>query len=257
MSTLILRQGDCVEVMATLTTGSIDHICCDPPYGLEFMGKGWDRLVADPDVGMLARKGFTDMKGFAGFKMGLPSFSRTSNVRCRKCHKWRVSSNCCVCDEPAWPTAGQAQNLQMQLWHERWLEQCFRVLVPGGTIQAFSGTRTVHRLAAATSAVGFEDVFVRSWTYGSGFPKSHDVSKGIDKQLGAERKVIGRKGGRYNYGAEGSTSAPLGNISEARGDWDKAAQVTAPATPQAIQWSGWGTALKPAWEPVVIGHKPI
>ena len=75
---------------------------------------------------------------------------------------------------------------------EFWAE-CLRVLKPGGHVVAFSGTRTYHRMACAIEDAGFEVRDMLQWIYGSGFPKSHDVSKGIDKAAGAEREVIGRR----------------------------------------------------------------
>jgi site-specific DNA-methyltransferase (adenine-specific) len=98
------------------------------------------------------------------------------------------------------------------------------------------------------------------WVYGSGFPKSHDVSKAIDKAAGAEREVVGEKeypgAGRVN-----TNNLPRFNGSHyANGDVYQEAPkryATAPATPDAERWAGWGTALKPAWEPVIVARKPF
>lgn len=96
---------------------------------------------------------------------------------------------------------------------------CLRVLKPGGHLLAFGGTRTWHRLACAVEDAGFEIRDNIAWLYGSGFPKSLNVSKAIDKAAGVEREV--------------------------------------PTTDDAKRWEGWGTALKPAWEPIVVARKPL
>ena len=126
---------------------------------------------------------------------------------------------------------------------EFWAE-VMRVLKPGGHVIAASGTRTYHRLAVAIEDAGFEIRDMVSWLYGSGFPKSHDVSKGIDRAAGAVREVVGA---RHRADTGRNDSYGFGeNFS-----------VTAPATPEAAQWQGWGTALKPACEPWVLARKPL
>ena len=172
--------GDSLHVMRTLDADSVDAIVTDPPYGLTFMGKAWDR--------------------------GVPGV-------------------------------------------EYWTE-ALRVAKPGAHLVAFGGTRTYHRLATAIEDAGWEirDCFV--WAYGQGFPKSHDVSKGIDKAAGAERKVIGERKQRGRPKAhddefqKNTSSSPV-------------ELLTVPATDDAKRWDGWGTALKPAWEPAIIARKPF
>lgn len=164
--------GDCLEVMPTLEAGSVDAIVCDPPYGLSFMGKGWDHAV--PGV---------------------------------------------------------------EFW-----EAALRVAKPGAHLVAFGGTRLYHRLTCAIEDAGWEVRDCLSWLYGSGFPKSLDVGKAIDKASGVWRGRAGRV-----ISENGSMSAPNYERS------DKGA----PATPAAKQWDGWGTALKPAWEPIVLARKPL
>jgi hypothetical protein len=174
-------HGDCLEMMRELREASIDSIVTDPPYGLSFMGKGWDR--------------------------GVPGV-------------------------------------------EYWTE-AIRVAKPGAHLVAFGGTRTYHRLAVAIEDAGWEvrDCFV--WAYGQGFPKSHDVSKAIDNAAGAEREIVGStqfsrdmRGGNYGHVPDRAHSPTT-------------VYRTAPATDDARRWSGWGTALKPAWEPAVIARKPF
>jgi DNA modification methylase len=120
-------------------------------------------------------------------------------------------------------------------------EQCIRVLKPGGHLLAFAGTRTQHRMACRIEDAGFEIRDMIAWVYGSGFPKSLDVSKAIDKAAGAEREVVG-------YKKQGPRSMF---------DGGKPRAATLPATLPATLWSGWGTALKPALEPITMARKPL
>jgi DNA modification methylase len=168
-----IHHGDCREVMATLDAESVDSIVSDPPYGLSFMGKGWDH--------------------------GVPG---------------------------------------VEFWTE-----ALRVAKPGAHLLAFGGTRTYHRLACAIEDAGWEIRDCVMWVYGSGFPKSHDVSKAIDKAAGAERPRV--------PGGQGGNNAILG--ARKRGEAISGEAISG----EAIQWSGWGTALKPAWEPIIVARKPL
>ena len=128
-----------------------------------------------------------------------------------------------------------------------WAE-VLRVTKPGGHLVAFAGTRTYHRLAVAIEDAGWEIRDQLAWVYGTGFPKSHDVSKAIDKAAGADREVIARIPRPNSF-----DDAHLGG-----GGYAAQEQViSAPATPEAAEWQGWGTALKPAWEPIVLARKPF
>ncbi len=136
-------------------------------------------------------------------------------------------------------------------------EQCLRVLKPGGHLLAFAGTRTQHRMAVRIEDAGFEIRDMIAWVYGSGFPKSLDVSKAIDKAAGAEREVVGISS---VTGARQSRTMDDGNKGTRRtyqNDKPVVNSITAPATPEAKQWSGWGTALKPALEPITVARKPL
>jgi DNA modification methylase len=206
--------GDCRERMAEMEPASVDAIVCDPPYGLEFMGKEWDRLWHQ------SGKSVEPFKGTNVF---------------------------------ANPPRYGANSKAMQAWHEAWCVEAYRVLKPGGHLLAFGGTRTHHRLMVAIEDAGFEIRDCLMWLYGSGFPKSLDVSKAIDKAAGAEREVVGpstRHGGGndnlYDYG-KGLQTMGNGVVPD----------ITAPATDLAREWDGWGTALKPAWEPIVMARKPL
>jgi hypothetical protein len=183
---ITLRSGNCKEVLLNLEVGAV---ICDPPYGLEFMGKGWDRL---------------DLKGS---------------------------------EEP---------QKMMQTWHHEWLSVAYGSLRPGGVIKAFGGTRTFHRLAAAMEDAGFTDIHLEAWGYGSGFPKSMDVSKQLDGVLGKQSK------GFKTAGDDGRAAEFHQNLN-LRSDYG---YKYTPVSLDGQQWSGWGTALKPAWEPVVVGRKP-
>jgi len=146
----------------------------------------------------------------------------------------------------SWDSTGVAYDVTV--WQE-----CLRVLKPGGHLLAFGGSRTYHRLAVAIEDAGFQIRDQIMWVYGSGFPKSLNISKAIDKDAGAEREVVGYTDphdprtamARSIYGGEIQVGAGLGN------------PITAPATAQAKQWDGWGTALKPAHEPIVLARKPL
>jgi site-specific DNA-methyltransferase (adenine-specific) len=153
-----------------------------------------------------------------------------------------------------WDNTGIAYDVE--LWAE-----CLRVLKHGGHLLAFSGSRTYHRMAVAIEDAGFDIRDQIQWVYGSGFPKSHNISKAIDKMAGAEREVVGthnahRDGsirkqtiyaGIANEGKAGLAGKKGGGLTD----------ITAPATDAAKKWDGWGTALKPAHEPICVARKPL
>ncbi len=174
-----LHCGDCIEVMRSLPDASVDAVVTDPPYGIGFMGKGWDCAVPGDD--------------FAA--------------------------------------------------------EALRVLKPGGHLIAFAATRTVHRLTVALEDAGLEIRDQIAWVQWQGFPKSHDVSKALDQHHGAEREVVGlgkyADRGRVRSGAQCDAGPSEGST------------ITAPATEDARTWEGWGTALKPAYEPCVLARKPL
>lgn len=127
---------------------------------------------------------------------------------------------------------------------ESFWREALRVAKPGAYLLAFGGTRTYHRLACAIEDAGWEIRDCLGWLYGSGFPKSHDISKAIDKAAGAEREVVGVSA-RHGGGSS--------DIFPERGT----NPLTAPATDDAKRYDGWGTCLKPAWEPIVMARKPL
>jgi site-specific DNA-methyltransferase (adenine-specific) len=146
----------------------------------------------------------------------------------------------------SWDASGVAYDVRV--WQE-----CLRVLKPGGHLLSFGGSRTYHRMACAIEDAGFQIRDQIMWVYGSGFPKSLNISKAIDKAAGAEREVVGHTDphdprtamARSIYGGDIQEGAGIGN------------PITAPATAEAELWDGWGTALKPAHEPIVLARKPL
>lgn len=140
-----------------------------------------------------------------------------------------------------WDSTGIAYSVE--LWSE-----CLRVLKHGGHLLAFSGSRTYHRMVVAIEDAGFEIRDQIMWVYGSGFPKSLDVSKAIDKAAGAERQIVSSV---FRGNNAGKQSGIVGKTVP------RTDTITTPATDEAQQWSGWGTALKPAHEPIVMARKPL
>jgi DNA modification methylase len=148
-----------------------------------------------------------------------------------------------------WDSSGIAYSVE--LW-----QQCLRVLKPGGHLLAFSGSRTYHRMVVAIEDAGFEIRDMISWISNKTFPKSLNIGKAIDKAAGAEREVIGKHAAPAGKSAVMTGSRTVTEAGFwARGDTD--VDITAPATDEAKQWDGWGTALKPTVEPIVMARKPV
>ena len=226
--------GDCVEVMRGLPDNSVDSIVTDPPYGISFMAKDFDspsKMLGQMSTGHEQRGGFayggTHSRGYA-----------------------------------------DNDNEIFQAWSERWLTEAFRVLKDGGHLIAFAATRTVHRLTVAVEDAGFEIRDQLGWCYYSGFPKSMNISKQIDRMAGAEREVVGYHdhalGMRYNLKRlydlkeQGKTKTDDNrDLLTAIKYAEQSRNITKPATEEARYWEGWGTALKPSYEPCVLARKPI
>ena len=160
---LDLRLGDCIEVMKSLPDNSVDSVITDPPYGIGFMNKEWDdpkkhkELIERENKRAQERfeEGKSPVKG--GFSKGV---------------------------QPGLKIGGAKEGKWFQEWCELWAQECFRVLKPGGYILSFSAPRTYHRMATAFEDVGFEIRDQIMWLFGSGFPKSHNIGKAIDKRGG-------------------------------------------------------------------------
>lgn len=215
-----LYLGDCLEVMRSLPGNSIDTCITDPPYHLTSIVKRFGGENAAP-----AQYG-TD-----------GAFARASKGFMGK--TWDGGN---IAADPA-----------------TWAE-VYRVLKPGAILLAFGGTRTYHRMVCAIEDAGFEIRDTIAWVYGSGFPKSYDISKGIEAQMktgrsspkGQRMVAMGDEyeqtplAGTPNYGVTGNFT-----------NKDTGSKPMAITTPEAQLWHGWGTALKPAFEPIVVAMKPI
>lgn len=216
--TVDLLLGDCLEVMATMEPCSVDAIVTDPPYGLEFMGKEWDKLGGGVERTAKSAGGFgkdaaTNVNAFAAARVRYDSSAAS-----------------------------------MQDWHYRWAVAALRVAKPGAHLLAFGGTRTHHRLMCAIEDAGWQIRDTIMWVYGSGFPKSHNVANSIDKSLGMPNR------GR---------AIPTASTYQAS-DVEKKNKLTSNIVPPyearteaSAPWEGWGTALKPAWEPIIVARKPL
>lgn len=134
-------------------------------------------------------------------------------------------------------------------------EAALRVAKPGCHLLAFGGTRTFHRLAVAIEDAGWEIRDTVGWVYGSGFPKSHNVGKQLDKMAGAERDIIGP--GKWHSPGRTKAWGDGNKYGKQQTDGTDGKLLTAPSTEAAKTWDGWGTALKPAWEPVIVARKPF
>jgi site-specific DNA-methyltransferase (adenine-specific) len=156
-----------------------------------------------------------------------------------------------IVTDPPYGLSFMGKNWDHGVPGEAFWREALRVAKPGAHLLAFGGTRTFHRLAVAIEDAGWEIRDCVMWVYGSGFPKSLDVSKAIDTAAGVEREVVGIGDAR-----RASQSQPFGQGATQEASIDTR-NITAPATPEAQQWQGWGTALKPAWEPVIVARKPL
>jgi len=143
-------------------------------------------------------------------------------------------------------------------WHEAWLTEAYRVLRPGGVIKAFNGTRTFHHMAYAMQEAGLVDLRVESWNYGSGLPKSHNISLALDKDArghphgGRDPNKRAQSGSLKFEGAALATNRTGDGACGLSKNFDD----YFPLTEAAQRWEGWGTALKPSFEPVIVALKP-
>lgn len=225
-----LHLGDCLATLRGMADNSVDAVVSDPPYGLS---QHTPAEVLECLKAWLAGEVYQPKgKGFMGAA-------------------W-----------DAWVPGPE-------VWRE-----CLRVLKPGGHVLAFAGTRSMDLMSMAIRLAGFElrdavgyahdggGAPLLAWCFGSGFPKSHNVSKAIDREAGAEREVVGGRFYAYADSSRASNKA-IGhgltgcNIANPGGFLGSQIPITAPATEAARQWAGFGTALKPAWEPIILARKPL
>ena len=142
-----------------------------------------------------------------------------------------------------------------QDWCRQWAKEVLRIAKPGAVLLAFGGTRTYHRLTCAIEDAGWEIKDCMMWLYGSGFPKSTDISKAIDKKYKKERKVIGTR--KHPTLKDTNKIEESANAAHGNNEWKREWDITEPATELSKKWEGWGTALKPAWEPIILAMKPV
>ena len=297
MSEFRLHNGDCIEVMSRMLENSVDAIVTDPPYGINFMGKAWDNAAI-----------------------------LSKSVSGKDHTKTRERSASMHAGEYDLSLKG---NKAFEQWTRAWAIEAFRILKPGGHLISFAGSRTYHRMASGIEDAGFEIRDQIMWIYGSGFPKSLDISKAIDKSdaaiarrerdlkftawmrsTGIKTRQIdeitqSNMGGHYLTDKEQPTVATaemfdklrpylpevpewveemvrqrtiesenfkkrevIGTRNDGAGNgsvvglgspsvMSKIIDITASATAEAKQWQGWGTALKPAHEPMVLARKPV
>lgn len=301
-----VQLGDCVELMAAMDAGSVHAVVCDPPYGINFMGKAWDgsaiSVAVDRDYANGEDRDHTE-----------------SRARAAAMHAGEYDLR---------PSAQRT----FQAWTEAWGREALRVLKPGGHALVFGGTRTYHRMACGLEDAGFEIRDCLMWLYGSGFPKSLDVSKAIDKRrddvedvrvvcrwlrasiegssltvmaiserFGFHSRMVEHWAARDTdsqptlptldqwdalrdlLGFDDSMDAEVLRLNLRKGEpgaswadrpvtgvvaeWENRSNYAltsrdglrrdTAATPEAARWEGWGTALKPAWEPVIVARKPL
>lgn len=184
-----LYQGNMLDMLEVIKPNSIDSVVCDPPYELNFMGKGWDN------------------SGIA---------------------------------------------FQPNTW-----KKCYEVLKPGGYLLAFGGSRTFHRIACAIEDAGFEIRDTIMWLYGAGFPKSMSLAKGLEarEKLGnagtRNKRKIEQACDTAEYTLKQTNNGAMGEIIETT------RKQYIPDTDLAKKWQGWGTALKPSFEPIIVARKPF
>lgn len=219
--------------MPQLESNGISACVTDPPYGLGFMGKEWDNF--DPQrIDIDVRKAQERYRK-RGVKYGADIRSRAASAG--------------IYD------LSLEGNRAYQAWMTEWASALFQCLKPGAMVLSFGGTRTFHRLTCGLEDAGFEIRDCLMWVYGSGFPKSHDISKAIDKVKGAEREIIGPRitgDGHIQNRIRGRNTFGTFTIAQ-----DGIDMETIPTTPEAQLWNGYGTALKPAWEPIILAMKPL
>ena len=214
MSVKILH-GDCLAILPTMAADSVDAVVCDPPYGLEFMGKEWDgsdgfrRSLNEADIGRDNAFGRTSARApeyrtVGTGQKGKPGIGERetewvsnqgwNQFRCGTCGHLFHGGSPCQCAEPKPIRADNRWNL-FQSWCEAWAVECLRVLKPGGHFVAFGGSRTYHRLACAVEDAGFEIRDQIQWLYGTGFPKSRNIGDGRGTALkpAHEPIVLARK----------------------------------------------------------------
>ena len=226
-----LHHGDCIDVLRELPERSVDAVVTDPPYGIRFMGKAWDGADIEERTAR-GRETNPMPKGVGGPQGGYRS-------RAAEAGRYDLSANAAFGE-----------------WCSAWATECLRILKPGGHLLAFGGSRTWHRLSSGIEDAGFEIRDSIAWLYGSGFPKSMDVSKAIaSTELGYGGNSVAQR--KATMGDNYVQSGRQGNRDGAGRRDTGLAEHTLELTERARAWQGWGTALKPAFEPIVVARKPL
>ena len=199
---------------------SFDSCVTDPPYGLEFMGKDWDKF------------GISESRG-----------AYLSSTRKKDCD-YKLKG------EGRYSDMTLKEKNTFQQFTYQWATELYRVMKPGAHILVFGGDRTEHRMKCAVEDAGFDIRGTIVYCYGSGFPKSLDIGKSFDKMAGVEREEYGNPLKEKQTSSHGKTIAlnaknGVGTI------------TPIPVSEEAIQWDGWGTGLKPAVELICMARKPI
>jgi len=218
-----LHGGDAMDVVRGLADNSIDSVCTDPPYALVSIAKRFGKDGSAP-----AKPGSVYARASSGFM------------------------------NQSWDVGDVAFN------PEFWAE-VLRVLKPGGHVAAFGGTRSYHRLACAIEDAGFEIRDQLAWTYGSGFPKSQNVARFIDKELGVSGSFGSAKSPAHQHFID---KGKFNSEEETNEGWRRpwmddpeavanVGRIYLPSSEQAKHYDGFGTALKPAWEPICLARKPL
>lgn len=223
--------GDNIDVMSAMDRDQFHAVVSDPPYGLEFMGKDWDAPWKSKPDGFDKRT--KQQRDDAARSAGHKNAGAYGNLMDRG------------------PSSYKCDSALFQSWFLERAVEILRVAKPGAHLLSFGGTRMWHRMACAVEDAGWEIRDTVMWCYGSGFPKGHDISKGIDKMFGVNREVVGKRTGPNMSRPSSSENIDGGHA------FKEEYNMTTPATDAAKQWSGWNTALKPALEPVVMARKPF
>lgn len=224
----MIIHGDSIERMRLLPENLVDAIVTDPPYGIGFMGKEWDNFKPSAiEEGMEKDK---------RPKTGIAS-TRTSNIA--GTYDTSISGS-----------------KKFQKWCEDWSREAFRVLKPGAFMLVSCSTRMYHRMTCGIEDAGFQIRDTIMWIYGSGFPKSLNIGKQIDKIQGNDREVIGEKvrGDVEKAKQNGTTFAAADANKNNKDIFGYGKEIL---TKGNSEWEGWGTALKPACEPIVVARKPL
>lgn len=210
---------------------------------------GWDSAGTDAKVSTEAEYAKSEGKSRIAFGR------RRSTYRCTKCGKRDGFRNEHACGDhwvQEWVDKAPLEAIAFENWSYQWAVEAYRVMKPGAHLVAFGGTRMFHRLACALEDAGFEirdsmgHLHLLGWVYGAGFPKSLDVSKALDSSAGVEREPDQYTGANYKNKVYGNGMG--GGVTTGKGR---------PVTEDALRYEGFGTALKPAWEPIILARKPL